>query len=216
VRRACELRRPERTTERNVIEALLIAKDFDLTRAASSIGYPPSLLNCYGQLFFDIQDRRDEHLFIASIVYPDTRIVEMHDAYIDTEGVGPLLKRAGHNNGLGSVLELAGLNSNARRGIDTSQLPTELESLLMRNAVLLAKNGWINSANSRGIGHAKSLIAAAKMGGNTTQRKTPGTTMGSSIRDEILRIPPANARVRQGASASPSLASPQLVPQDEE
>ena len=80
----------------------------------------------------------------------------------------------------------------------------------MANALMLARNGWLNAAsNNRGLIHAKGLMAAAKQGGSGVSSTLGSALLGETIRGELTQIRPVSDRLLQAVQArvaGPSLA----------
>lgn len=180
------------TYERQVIDALLLTPDSTIESVASRLALSQETVACYEQLFFNVIDRRHEALYIGRNVYPQTRLVEMMEGYIESEGLGMLLRRAGFNNGVQHVLHAAGLASGTGLLVEMNgnQAASDLESLLMANGYFLARNGWINQRrHAHGLAAARGLISAAKASGQATGSSASLMTLhgvGDSIRTELI------------------------------
>lgn len=152
--------------EKAVMNALLIAEDVDIGEIAYRLSVPPQVVSAYEILFFNVLDRRSDHLFISSIVYPQGRLVECFPRYVETEGLDMILLRAGYNHGAVDVLWFAGFPSRLLQSMQGNDVAGRLEGLIMANGLLLARNGWLNQGPSAsGLHNARNLIAAAKMSG---------------------------------------------------
>lgn len=219
---ACDTREPavmdawmiaasrERVFDRRVVEALLVSKSYDVEQVQKLTGLGSDAIAAYEKLFFNIIDRRKESLFIASVVYPNSRIVEMCEGYMNEpeNHFGKILQRSGFNNGLPDLLYLSG---HAEGNGLLSQLATRetaglLELTLMANAYILARNGWINQ-HTHGITQARGLIAAGKAGGdnNDPSLDSPFATLGSTLQQELVSC--------KRAEAERSLAHARRVPE---
>lgn len=182
-----------RRTERQIVEAALLSKNYTLQQASISTGLSMDSLAAYEKLFFNVVDRRKESLFIASVVYPNTRLVEMFDGYLkdpDTN-FAKLLQRSGYNNGLADLMFFAGHADGVGllASLSSRETTERLETLLMANGYLLARNGWINQrAHNAGVAQARGLIAAAKAGGESSDGRgsSPFLSLGNTLQTELL------------------------------
>lgn len=164
---ALALTHPSNKSMEDSIKAFLIT-DEPLDKIAKLTGLKKEVLDYYEKLFFNIRDRKDEALFIANVVYPNTRMVELSDGYLKNEDNGRLIIRAAYNNGLDDALYFSGLKADTilSSGANATAMATRLESLIMANGYFLARN-FLNS-KSNGISHARNLLIAAKQGGQGT------------------------------------------------
>lgn len=177
---------------RNTIVSLLFADEVTIDRISEIVNFSVETIRIYEELFFNIIDRKSDAMFIASIVYPETRAEEFSSNYLTNVDNSTLLKRVGYNAGIESVLALAGfkdsfLNFNAG---DVASSTNKLESAIMSNAYFMATCGFLNSKDSVGIINAKNIMAAAKHGGgdeNTFQETGVGVApMGTIIINELM------------------------------
>lgn len=172
---------------KNTIQGCLMAQDFELDYVAKRTGLPKEVIYLYEKVFFNILDRREEAMFMASIAYPDTRIAEFAPEHELNASNAQLLRQSGYQNGVDDVLKMAGIRD--PRGLaDTASIIKDFEKVLMGNAQFLARNGFANR-NHIGISMAKNLLAAAKHGGDMdgasdSDEALPGD-VGATLMDEI-------------------------------
>ena len=136
-------------------------------------GISKEVFEAYEQLFFNIRDRKNEALFIANLVYPDTRYVELSDNYLKEEDKGKLLIRSAYNNGLGDAAYFMGLKTLDNitiSGLNSVDAASQLEAAIMVNGLFLARNGALNSRSS-GVAQARNILIAAKQGGQDTMNQ---------------------------------------------
>jgi hypothetical protein len=196
--RALELTYPETRLAREAINGMLVAKDYDLDSMSNLISVPKDVISAYQELFFNINDRRDEILFLAEVVYPNGRIVECIDNYMRNESLGNLLMRAGYNNSMADVLYFAGCPSNLLFSMLESDTAVKLESLIMANGYLIARNFLVNQQrDAAGLFNARSLIQAAKQGGQETDVPSEWQNAGSSMKEQMLAVKGALADEQQ-------------------
>lgn len=165
---ALALTHPSNKNIEDNIKAFLIT-DEPISKLSEIIGIKCEVLQTYLELFFNVRDRKQEALFIANLVYPNSRVVETMDNYIRNEDTGKILMRSAYNNGIEDISYFAGLKSKSLLSSDSSVSSTEmamkLESAIMATGYFLARNGFLSQRNATGIAHAKNLLIAAKQGG---------------------------------------------------
>lgn len=187
--KAIGLMRPDFRQERMAIQSILLSKD--LTPETIDVSYrdgyiDSDVVRCFERLFFNVLDRKVDAQYITRIVYPNTRMVEFVDGYIGTEDFGNLLMRAGYKNGVADVKELIGMGglTNAYSAIE---LQTQLEALMMGQAFVMARNGWLNqSSNSTTLFHSRHLMTAAKLGGEESSLQGELSSLGDALMEEVL------------------------------
>ena len=207
---------PIMAKEKAIIDALLVAPNATVESVAEAMNLPEEVVAAYETLFFNVLDRKSDHLFISSIVYPKGRIVEYYDRYVYNETFDNLLMRAGYNNGAYDMLYLAGFPSDALAKYDNKDTPARLEALFMANGLVQARNGWMNQgpATSVGVYQARQILQAAKASGvDSTESpffdKNPGRAILADIhrhrsmtlkrRQDYMKTIPVDATVTQAA-----------------
>ncbi len=186
---AISLTHPSVKNIEDTIKAFLIS-DESFEKISKFTGIEVKVLKAYEKLFFNIRDRRSEALFLANVVYPNTRLVEMEDNYSRTEDPGKILLRSGYNNGAEDIMYFSGLKPEDFGDLSSSsELAQKLESSIMQNACILAKNSFLNT-RSIGIVNAKGLLMAAKQGGQDTSKEDLEGVgcLGDAAMNELLRI----------------------------
>ena len=186
IRSALQVHIDEGSHRRNTMESLLLDPRADVSYISEKLNLPKDVIYAYEKLFYNILDRRTDSTFIAEVVYPDGRIVEMFDDYLQQEGLGSLLKRAGYNNGSADVLYFAGISNDTLSALAGTGTSAQLESLLMANGLVLARNGWSNQRHHAvGINHTRQLMQAAKQGGQEEGIISHYQSVGSSLMNEM-------------------------------
>ena len=61
------------TRDNEAIKALLLSDDVDYKFIASGTAINIDTIKAYERLFFNVVDRKNEHMFIKNVVYPDGR-----------------------------------------------------------------------------------------------------------------------------------------------
>lgn len=173
---------PSSTFFSALLEGLLLSDDFDLSKASEDTGIPEEVIDAYEKLFFNIRDRKKEAAFIASVVYPQSRVVEMYEDYTNSTPSGQLIRRAGYNHGMIDTLYLSGLKTGRLSGESSADMTMKLESSIMANGYYLARSGFINT-RAAGLQSARSLIVAAKQSG---QEVTEDDATGLGSMGQVL------------------------------
>lgn len=184
---ALALTAPTMENTANQMHALLIHPSMSFEEVARKMNMPVETVVCYEKLFFNVVDRRADAKFIAQVVYPRTRLIEMFENYMHNESLSNLLLRAGYNNGPEDVAYFAGLSDSPFSGLSSTEAAGKLESAIMANGFMMARSGFINQAqNAIGIMHSRQVLQAAKAGGEQTATTSNFQTIGSSIMEQIL------------------------------
>lgn len=169
---------------RAILQSCLVVENVDIKEIAEKLGINEDSIRAYESLFYNVIDRSKEAAWLATIIYPETRFVEMSPTYVQDAGHQWLLKRSGYNNGFETVAHFSGLRTNMNR--DMSNAASKMENALMVNGYLLATNGYINQRDAQGIFHAKTIISAEKQGGNQQVMADDGPgDLGLSIFTEL-------------------------------
>ena len=182
---AISMMAPANRMHRAVMDALLVSDEENAETVADRLRIDRRVAKAYEALFFDISGRRSDQMFMCQMVYPQSRLVEFYQHYILNEDLYMILLRAGYNNGPDDVLYLAGLKNAMLAKNASRESVARLEALIMSNGYILARNGWLNS-NAAGISGARTLLAAAKQGGQDTTSSPLTQTAGAQMRDELV------------------------------
>jgi hypothetical protein len=178
---------PSQQYFQTVIQSFLLCKEATYEAVAKKTDLPVNVLKCFAELFYNVMGRKDEHLWLASQVYPETRVVEMKDNYAKTASTADLLRRAGFNSGMEHVEFFSGLRSDILTTGDMANAASKLENALMINGYMLASGGFLNTSNTSGIHQARTLIAAEKQGGSESSGAEDHglISMGDSLMNEL-------------------------------
>jgi hypothetical protein len=184
---------PSMTNERKILNAMLLVNDATLDDISELTGYNLDTVKTYEKLCFNVLDRKKEHLWITNLVYPDTLMVELYDGYNENEEFGNLLIRSAYKNGINDVMFFAGFqqNINLIEEMVSDDMPSRLEKVMMANAVLLSRNGWLNQASrsAPGLSRTSNMIAAAKQSGEGMGEDSEGLPgAGETLLKEITKL----------------------------
>lgn len=182
------------------IKALLISKDVTPTFVSAKTSIPVEVITAYEKLFFNVLDRKKDHAYIASIVYPNGRMVEAMENYLEETGIGDLMLRAGHNKGTDHVLYASGLGDNPFARADVAEGATMLDSMFMADGCLYAGLGWLHQRrNAMPITNARLSIQAGKMGKGEQQQHVGFLGIGETLRNEIITVGQYKAEAQRRA-----------------
>ena len=174
---------------REVLNSMLVQDRYSYQDIERDTAIHKDTIAAYEKLFFNVVDRHLDHMFIRNVVYPNGRFVEMYDNYLENEELGKILLRVGYNNGRSDVLHFAGFKSGLLGSLANSDMPQKLESIIMTNGYILARNGWANQReHAVGLSSARNLIAAAKQGGETSQQTSSFTPYGEALITELIKV----------------------------
>ena len=174
---------------KNAINSMLFVSGITIKKIADAFGVDEEVIWLYEKLFYNILDRKEEHLFVTTLVYPETKLEELDPRYMDKVEAGVALKRAAFNNGEEDALAMIGFNTSYLADSSAEDNSSRLENAIMANAYFLSKNGFGNSRNAIGISNAKNLIAAAKHGGNedSTTEVVGAGALGTILLTEVRK-----------------------------
>lgn len=191
----------------NTIRALLVTKNSNCKYVASKLALPVDVVTAYEKLFFNILDRKTDHAFIASIIYPNGRMVEAMENYLEQTGIGELMLRAGHLHGTSHVLYAAGIGDNPFSREDALTGADTLDRIFMADGCMYAGLGWLHQKrNAMPITNARLSIQAGKMGRGEQQSSSGTFGLGDTLRDELTIIGRNKAAALSKTDAIPVIA----------
>lgn len=139
-------------------------------------GVPYLTLEAFEALFYNVIDRREDALYLAHEVYPDTRIVEMDENYMKNSSHADLIKRVAYNHkDMDLTAYVAGLGDHTylRKMAARDDRETELTRYLMGNGLILAHSSLLNQ-RTVGMSRVANLLAASRQGGNDMEEPSMG------------------------------------------
>ena len=164
------------------LKALLISFDADstpvshLTEVSRRTGVPYDTIDAFETLFFNVIDRREDALYLAREVYPDTRLVEFDENYLRNSTHADLIKRVAYNHrDMDLTAYLAGLGDHTflKKLAASENREAELTRYLMGNGLILAHTSLLNQ-RSVGMNRVSNLLAASRQGGKEAEEPTVG------------------------------------------
>jgi hypothetical protein len=160
-----------KTLKAMLLTANKFTSESKIAEVALKTGLPKDTIEAYESLFYNILDRQDDLLYIAHLVYPNTRIVEFADDYFQSTPLGDLLKRAGYNHkdmDLTSYLAGIGDRDYMARLSAADNREAELSKNIMGNGLILSRANLLNQ-RSIGMSRASTLLAASRQSGQQTE-----------------------------------------------
>lgn len=157
------------SSQRSVLEALLLCEDADIGEISRQLMIDPRVIAVFEKLFFNVRDRLRDARYIMSVVYPKGRVVELLSGYVQNSSLRQLMYRSGFNNGVDDVLYLSGVSNNLVTNMAAAQSTSALEGMIMSHGYTMARLGLLNQVeDSHGLMQANKLLAAGKVGGEDT------------------------------------------------
>lgn len=196
---------PEYKTKADYLKALLVVDKMTNKHAAKITGLSEDVVTAYEKLVYNIQDRKEDHAFVAGIVYPEGRLVEARDDYVEHTDYGTILLRAGFTKGAETVLYGMGLSANPYMTDNVAEVAQSLDRRFLADGLVLADMGWANTkAHARPIMNARASLIAGKAAGADTAADTMAMfTPAETINIELERL--ADVKVKARARAQMGL-----------
>ncbi len=182
---AVALTSPQMRHKRMILDALLVVDGADIYQIAQIVSLSHHTVAAYEKLFFNIIDRKRDATFLAEVVYPQTRMVELVAGYVANESLDKILMRAGYNNGAADVLYIAGCSNNLLAGLADGDSASKMETLMMTVGYIFARNGLLHQRDAVAVSNARNLISAAKQGGQQSGPESPLASIGDSLLREM-------------------------------
>ena len=188
---------------RNQIHALLVSEDVDHEFVSDRLSISLEVVKAYEKLFFNVLDRKADHAFIASVVYPDGRMVEAMEDYLETTGFGDLMMRAGLTNGKDFVLYAGGIGKHPFASLDAAEGAARMDKQFMIDGCFYALSGWQHQRrNAMPILNARLSMQASKMGNKQEiSGEVIDVHLSDTLREEIEQISTFKAAARAKKAA---------------
>lgn len=184
---ALDLDQPRMHFVSNLVRACLIIKELSYQDISQKTNVPAAAIRIYEELFFNVRDRMEDTAYIASLVYPDHRTVELNPRYGLLTDAGQFLLRMAWQHGLEPMLMLAGVLKEGGES-QAGEISRRLESAIMSNALQLNRMGLLNQNNVPGLMHARSIITAIKQSGQEDKADDSEMGLGAlSMGDGVMQ-----------------------------
>lgn len=193
----------ESKNTRTQIEALLVADGVDCSFVARRLGLREDVVKAFEKLFYNVLDRKEDHAFLANLLYPEGRMVEGMEDYLERTDLATLLKRAGYTQGVQHVLYASALSKDhpyAHRSASSGA--EDLDAQFMAEGCLWASLGWMHqSKHARPIVNARLSMQASKMGNGNDQSGGDVIEVDTDLRNELTRLTAMKMAARSKAQA---------------
>ena len=186
---AVALTHPRNTAQANLLWGLIISRHISFEQIATWMGLDQDVVEIFASLFFNVRARWDAPGFMAQLLYPQGKGDTLREDYLASADPGLLLLRAGYEYGAQEVARLAGLSRPTGAKVSTEQLCDQLETAILQNGVLLARQGYLNAKSSPGLAHARAILVAQRKAKESAPATTPDAlglnaiSMGGGIMD---------------------------------
>lgn len=171
------------------IRAQITAKDVDtIDYIAHAFNKSVDTAAAYEKLFYNVLDRKKDQAFMASIIYPETRVAEARDGYVANTGNTDLIQRAGYNHGKALVDHMLGLGDNPFRSFNAEMSAGEFDKLLLTNGIIYAMLGFMNQKDAMAIYNARASIQAGKMGKGDGAKDGTVIPIEETIKNDIVKV----------------------------
>lgn len=147
-----------------------------IARVAKLTKVPYRVVEAFEALFYNVVDRREDALYLAHEVYPDTRMVEFDEDYLKNSEHADLIKRVAYNHkdmDLTAYLTGIGDHTYLRKLAASDNREADLTKFLMGNGLLLSHTNLLNQ-RSVGMSRVSHLLAASRQGGQVQDEPTIG------------------------------------------
>jgi hypothetical protein len=182
---------------REMLNGLFAHKGITLQDIAKNTNTPIGVVIAYEKLFYNIVDRRTDTKFLAEVVYPDTRLVELFESYMRDESFGNMLQRMSFNNSPEELLYFMGMADNPYDLLHGHESANRLEALIMSQGYLYARSGFANQRQNAQVLHrSQQLLTAAKQAGNDTEEQSAFQAVGNALYNEFATVKRAEAELR--------------------
>lgn len=173
-------------SKKTIVDALLVAPGMTVDKCARSVSMSTAAVQAYEKLFFDIRDRKVDNTFLTTMLYPQTRMIEMRDDYSECVSLRDLMLRTGYKRGEEYVKFFAGMTDDLMTSFASGQAATQFESMVMAMGLIMTDVGMMNSyKHSRSINYATRLTQAAKQGGSGDEKVDIFENIGQHIRHDL-------------------------------
>ena len=134
---------PQNTHRRILLRCLLLRDEFDFAQIADRMGLSVDTVRIYETLYWSVRGR--DKIYVASLVYPQTRQVEWAPDYPLKETPMNLALRTAMHEGISAAEQLLGL-SDPVEDSRASDHARALASRILSNANFMAKLGFLNQS----------------------------------------------------------------------
>jgi len=109
VRRAFELHKDRQSVRSILLDCMLVRAEYDYPSIGKKLHLTEASIDIYGTLFWDVRGRLNDRFYINTLVYPESRQVELVPGYAQKESPRNLALRITVDSGLNAAEEFLGL-----------------------------------------------------------------------------------------------------------
>ncbi|MHC1767260.1 MAG: hypothetical protein AB9869_23765 [Verrucomicrobiia bacterium] len=192
VAEAQALNMPDSRTQRDLLRALLCCRDATLEQIADQCRIDPDVLGLFSELFWNV--RLNEPLFVAQLLYRDTRFPARADQELEHADSGLRLYRLGYERGMSAVMRAAGPHLMDDGQGNTRSLLEGVERELLIQAGFGLVQGLVTSEENPALGLAMPLLLANRKTGperqldDDSRRGLAGMSLAMAINESFMRI----------------------------
>jgi len=140
-REAIELEQRANYQRRLLLRCMLLRAEYDYGAIAKKLSLSEDTIGIYQTLFWNVRDR--DRIYVTSLVYPDTRLIEFVPGYPLEEHATNLVLRAAFDHGIAKAEELLGLRNPVQEK-NGAQHARELAGRILRAGNFAAQIGLIH------------------------------------------------------------------------
>lgn len=166
---ACTLTNPRMKVVRTLIECLLIHPGFTFKKISKLSGYPVDVISLFHELFFNVRNRIDDpelsdEPFILSLVYPESRQVQLYRDYHLNESWVQVARRVTYDFGLSVLFQwLGGRTMDSEvNGVESMRA---VESRIASTGRFAFNCGFQHQFGAVAINNARQLLQSTKAAG---------------------------------------------------
>ncbi len=200
--------REDSYVKRQIVESALLTYEMKPHDLGAVLGMNGQTVEAYDALFYNVTDRKADHMFLRELVYPFTRLEEQLEEYLTKGNVCVQLKRIGYNKGLLPALHFAGFRTEILNGMDEPMASGLFNRAVMMQGWMLAEHGFLNfSKQHPSIMSAKAIVQSRLIGGQDRGEVESNSAFGEAAMDLLYKDSAAlQQRVGENAGIAGNLA----------
>jgi len=162
-RAAFELHRDRESIRCILLHCLLLRGEYDYAEIAKKVGSSEVSIGVYGTLFWNVRDRLEDSIYINTLVYPESRQVQLVPGYALYEHPMNLALRATMDHGIEAAEEFLGLKFPAVKPTILSEAE-DFAAMVLSTGNFLAKMNFLHQ-DLPGLAEARSCLRSRKASG---------------------------------------------------
>ena len=192
VRRALEIEHGSNWQRRALLKCMLLMEDQSFRNIAEFLHLTEEAVAIYEILFWNVRDLLKDKVYVNTLVYPDSRQIELGRRYALEESPANLTLRVSQQHGISAALEWLGIE-NPTQEFGAEVQAKSFEARILSTGNFLAKMGFLHQHDLAAIASARSVLNFSKRGGeqkkdDDSRRGLAGMSMGMSINESFMRI----------------------------